>query len=113
MAKKAAKKAAAPKKELTKTEILTSLAGSTGLSKAQVSSVLDELGSLIQANIGKRGAPGAFTLPGLMKIEKKVKPATKKRKGINPRTGEEIEIAAKPKTNVVKIRPLKALKEMV
>ena len=31
-----------------------------------------------------------------MKIRRVVRPATKKRKGINPATGQEIEIAAKP-----------------
>ena len=41
------------------------------------------------------------------------KPATKERKGINPFTKEETIFKAKPARNVVKIRPLKKLKDMV
>ena len=41
------------------------------------------------------------------------KPATKARKGINPFTKEETMFKAKPARNVVKIRPLKGLKDMV
>ena len=58
-------------------------------------------------------ATGQFILPGLMKIEVKRKPATKARKGINPFTGEETMFKAKPARNVVKVRPLKKLKDMV
>ena len=43
----------------------------------------------------------------------KKKPARKARRGINPFTGEEQMFKAKPATKVVKIRPLKKLKEMV
>jgi nucleoid DNA-binding protein len=52
-------------------------------------------------------------LPGLLKIEIKRKPATKARKGINPFTGVEMLFKAKPARNVVKIRPLKRVKDMV
>ena len=57
--------------------------------------------------------PDLTTLPGLMKIEVKRKPATKARKGINPFTGQETMFKAKPARNVVKIRPLKKVKDMV
>lgn len=106
----AAKKAAG--KPMTKSEILNELAERTGQSKKEVGSVLDELGNLIGENIGKRG-PGVFNVPGLMKITVQHKPATKARKGINPFTKEETIFKAKPARNVVKVRPLKGLKEMV
>jgi len=48
-----------------------------------------------------------------MKLTVVRKPATKARKGINPFTGEETMFKAKPARNVVKIRPLKNLKDMV
>jgi nucleoid DNA-binding protein len=51
-------------------------------------------------------------MPGLMKVKVVRKPATKARKGINPFTGEETVFKAKPARNVVKILPLKAIKEM-
>jgi nucleoid DNA-binding protein len=41
------------------------------------------------------------------------KPATKARKGINPFTKEEVMFKAKPARKVVKILPLKGLKDMV
>jgi nucleoid DNA-binding protein len=95
----------------SKTQILGEIAERTSLSKRQVSSVFDELGTLINRHIKKRGA-GTFTLPGLLKITTVKKPARKARKGINPFTGEETVFAAKPASTQVKIRPLKALKDM-
>ena len=47
-----------------------------------------------------------------MRINVIHKPATKARKGINPFTKEEIMFKAKPARKVVKVRPLKALKDM-
>jgi nucleoid DNA-binding protein len=113
-AKKAtpARKVAAVKKPMTKTVIVAEIAGKSGLTKKQVSSVFDELGIIIERHIQKR-SPGKFMLPGLMKIEVKRRPATKARKGINPFTGEETVFKAKAARRVVKIRPLKALKDMV
>jgi nucleoid DNA-binding protein len=111
-AKKAStKKAAAVKTPMTKTAILEQIAGNTGLTKKQASSVFDELTILIESHV-KKGAVGQFTFPGLMKIEVRHKPATKAHKGINPFTGQETMFKAKPARNVVKIRPLKKLKEM-
>ena len=107
----AAKKTAAAK-PMTKSEILSSLAESTELSKKDVAAVFDALSGLVAKNVGKRG-PGVFNVPGLMKIKVQRKPATKARKGINPFTGEETTFKAKPARNVVKVTALKALKDMV
>ena len=103
---------AAAVKAMSKTEVLNSLAESTGMTKKEVALVLDELTALIGTQIGKKG-PGVFTVPGLFKITVTRKPATKARKGINPFTGEETMFKAKPARNVVKVRPLKKLKDMV
>lgn len=103
---------AAEKKAPTKTEILNSIAEQTELSKKDVAAVFDALASEIGKALGKRG-PGTFSIPGLCKILVQRKPATKARKGINPFTGEETTFQAKPARNVVKIRPLKNLKDMV
>ena len=103
---------AAAKKAPTKTEVLNSLAEQTDLSKKEVAAVLEALSKDIGKALGKRG-PGTFSIPGLCKILVQRKPATKARKGINPFTGEETMFKAKPARNVVKIRPLKNLKDMV
>ena len=100
------------KKPPTKTEILENLSNATGLTRKEVSSVLDALAEEIGKSLGKRGA-GVFNLPGLCKFQVHHKPATKERKGINPFTKEEQIFKAKPASKVVKIRPLKNLKDMV
>lgn len=97
---------------LKKSQIYSYIADSTELSKKQVGEAFVVLDRLIQEHLKKSG-PGEFILPGLLKCRVQRKPATKARKGINPFTGEEIMFKAKPARNVVKIRPLKKLKEMV
>lgn len=97
---------------LTKAEMYNTIAEATGLSRKQVSSVFDCLGQVINGHIRSK-AVGMCTIGGLIKVEVKRKAATKARKGVNPFTGEEIMIKAKPARNVVKIKALKKLKEMV
>ena len=105
---------AATGKAMTKTEVLNSLAETTGLTKKEVGSVLDDLTNLIGSQLGKKG-PGVFNVPGLLKIVRQNKPAQPAKKGVpNPfRPGELMDVAAKPARKVVKVRPLKGLKEMV
>ncbi|MFA5863155.1 MAG: HU family DNA-binding protein [Phycisphaerae bacterium] len=98
-------------KLLNKSEILASISETTELSRKQVASVLDALYGLIKTNVGKKG-PGMFVVPGLMKIIVVQKPATKAHKGINPFTKQEQMFKAKPARKVIKVRPLKALKDM-
>jgi nucleoid DNA-binding protein len=98
-------------KAATKSEILTNIATATELSRKQVSSVFDALSEQIKAAVGKKG-PGIFAVPGLMKVIVVTKPATKARMGINPFTKLEQMFKAKPARKVIKIRALKALKEM-
>ena len=61
------------KKPLTKTEILTSIAEETELTRKQVSAVFEALSGQIKKSLGNRG-PGTFAIPGLVKIEKKKVP---------------------------------------
>ena len=100
------------KKPLTKSQMLASIAESTELTKKQVIGVFDALGGLIKKELGSGGA-GVIGVYGLMKISAVHKPATEARPGINPFTKEEIMIKAKPARNVVKVRALKNLKDMV
>ena len=108
----AAVKASPVKEKYTKSQILADLSEKTGLSKKECGTVLDELAGLIERHIKKKGV-GEFTLPGLLKISTVHKKAQKARKGTNPFTGEETTFKAKPARTVVKVRPLKKLKEMV
>jgi len=104
--------AANSKKPPTKSEILTSIADTTDLSRKEVQSVLTALEELIQKNLKTK--VGMFSVPGLMKIKVVKKPATKERKGPNPFNRDEIiTFKAKPARKVVKVLALKGLKDMV
>ena len=99
------------KKPTSKSEIFTSIAEKTNLKKKDVAAVFEALTDLIERDL-KRG-PGIFNVAGLMKIKVVNKPAVPARKGINPFTKEEVMFKAKPARNVVKVQPLKTLKDMV
>ena len=103
----------APKKPMTKSALLNAISTDTSLNRRDVSAVLDALSGQISKSLGRRGA-GAFTLPGLIKIEKKKVPARKASRGVpNPfKPGELMDIAARRATTKVKVRALKSLKDM-
>ena len=105
-------KAASRTKPATKSATYQKLADATGLTRKQVTALFDELVNLIKQELSKKG-PGVFNVPGLLKIKRVEKKATPARQGINPRTGETITIKAKPKRTDVRVRALKALKDMV
>lgn len=109
-----AKAAAGKSKPLSKTELVAALVEETGVVKKDVAAVLAALSTIVGKNVGKKG-PGAFTLPGLLKIVTVHKPATPAKKGVpNPfKPGETMDVPAKKARTVVKVRPLKALKDMV
>jgi len=87
---------------MTKTQTIATLADRSGLSKGQVSDLLDQL-ALLSYGEAKNG----FTIPGIGKL---VLVNRKERLGRNPATGESITIPAK---TVVKFRIAKACKESV
>ena len=100
------------KKAPTKTEIYGAIAEATGLTKRDVGAVFDALNDEIARSLGKKG-PETFTIPGLCKIVVQKKDAVPAREGVNPFTGETQMFKAKPARKVVKVRPLKKLKDMV
>ena len=89
---------------MTKTQIVAALAENTGLSKKDVANFLDVMATLAYAEVKKSGQ---FVVPGFGKM---VKVHRKARVGVNPATGEKINIAAK---TVAKFRLAKAAKEAV
>ncbi len=109
----AKKSAGSAKKPPTKSQIYAQIADDTGLTRKDVAAVFDSLNGQIKKNLGGRGAPGLFTIPGLLKMRVVKKPATKARKGTNPFTGEEMMFKAKPASKTVKVAALKGLKDMV
>jgi len=120
VAKKRVVKKAAPTKAVkaisagfTKSQLFAHISEDTGLARRDVAKVFDSLSDVIEGHIKSRGA-GEFKLPGLLKVKVNKKPATKARKNVpNPfRPGEFMDVAAKPARKVVKVLPLKALKDM-
>ena len=118
--KRVVKKAAAATKPVkaisagyTKSQLYAHIAEETDLARRDVAKVFDALSDVIEGHIKSRGA-GEFKLPGLLKVKVNKKPATKARKNVpNPfRPGEFMDVAAKPARKVVKVLPLKALKDM-
>lgn len=103
-------KAPAIKDPLTKGALVRTIADMTGSSKKEAAFFIQALTSVIESHVISRG-PGKFVFPGLLKITVVKKPARPARKGINPFTGLETTFKAKPAHKVVKIKPLKPLKE--
>jgi len=99
-------------KPLSKTELYAKIAEATGLTKKQVEQVFDAFKTEIQLALSSSG-PGVIQLPGLLKIIRVVRPATKEKMVRSPATGEMVLSAAKPEKIVPKARVLKALKDMV
>ena len=99
-------------KPFSKSEIVHSIAEMVDLGKKQAIATIDSLIHIINAHISKKG-PGVFVFPGVAKFHVVSKLATKARKGKNPFTGEPMTFAAKPARNVVKVKALKKLKDLV
>ena len=89
---------------MTQTEIIGSLADSSGLKKSDVKGLFDALAALATAEVKKNGE---FTLPGFGKLKKTHRKA---RDGRNPATGAVIKIPAK---TTVKFSIGKAMKDAV
>jgi len=87
---------------MTKSQITATLAENTGLTKAQVTSLMDA-----QAQLAYAQAPEGYTIPGIGKLVLVDRAA---RTGRNPATGETIQIPAK---KVLKFRIAKACKDAV
>lgn len=89
---------------MTQTEIVNTLADSSGLKKTEVKGLFDAIADLASKEVKKNGE---FTLPGFGKL---VKATRKAREGRNPATGAVIKIPAK---TTVKFRLGKAMKDAV
>ena len=96
----------------SKSDVFGTIAERVGINRRDVAGVFHVMGAIIKADLSKAGC-GVFKVPGLMRITVQRKPATKARMGVNPFTKEEVMFKAKPARNVVKVRPLRQLKEMV
>lgn len=97
-------------KGLTKSQLLAEVASAAGATKSAAADIISALSEVVSAEL-KKGRP--ITVPNIAKLTLQRKPATPARAGINPFTKEPTTFKAKPARNVVKARPVKALKEAV
>ncbi len=88
---------------LTQTQLVSAIAERADMSKADARRAMEVLDEIVLEELGNAQK---VRIGGLVQLTVRVKPATKKRKGRNPATGEEIEIAAKPASVDVRARPL-------
>lgn len=98
------------KEALSKTALVNHVAEQAGVEPKAAKAVLAALESTILGSLNKKGA-GAFTLPGLLKLDVIKVAAKPKRRGIDPFTKEERVFAAKPASVKIKVRALKKLKD--
>lgn len=89
-------------KQLTKAQIIATLADKSGLSKKEIANVMNA-----QMELAYKEAKNGYVIPGIGKL---VVVARKARKGRNPATGETIQIPAK---RVLKFRVAKAAKDTI
>ena len=88
---------------LTQSQMIAAVADRAEMSKAEAKRALNALDEIVLEELGNAQK---VRLGGVVQLTVRVKPATKKRTGRNPATGEEITIAAKPASVDVRARPL-------
>jgi len=88
---------------LTQSQMVGAVADRAEMSRADAKRALAALDEIVLEELGNAKK---VRIGGLVQLTVRVKPAQKKRKGRNPATGEEIEVAAKPASVDVRARPL-------
>lgn len=101
-----------PGKRLSKSQFVENVAKQSGLTKKEAAAALQALNSLVAQQLSKRG-PGEVIIPGLLRLGVVEKPATAQHEGLNPFTKQPMIYKARPARTVIKVRPLKALKDAV
>ena len=99
-------------KRMSKSQFVTTLAEKSGLNRKQATSALDTINAMVAQQLGKQG-PGEVLIPGLLKLNIVDKPAIPKHEGVNPFTKKPMTYKAKAARKVIKVRPLKALKDAI
>ena len=97
-------------KAMSATQLRQRIAETVGITVQQSKAVLETLANI---TVEQANTVGNFTIPGICKVTKHHKPAREERKMISPLTKQEITVKAKPAYNVVKVKPVKSLKESV
>ena len=113
MAKKKSRAASAKSaaKPPTRNEVYREIATKTDLPRKDVVAVCDALTAVMVKSVKKHGT---FNNLGLMKLTLVKKPAVAGGKLVrNPFTGEMVKQKPRPASRTVRVRPLKAIKDML
>lgn len=102
-------------RSLTKAQMVSQIAGATGLTRTQVQQVFDSLFDTVRTELtkGRKNEEQAVTIPRLCKIVSQPEPAQKELRMINPYTGKETIFKASPGRRIVQISVLKELRDVV
>merc|ERR1712151_633059 len=92
---------------ISKTELLAALETKSAVKKSDCKKVLESLADVATKEVKK----GKFTIPGVVMIKTRLKPATKAGKRVV--FGKLVMVKAKPAKTVVKAFPVSALKKSV
>jgi len=88
---------------LTQTQLVSVVAERAELNKSDAKRALAALEDVVLEELANAQK---VRIGGLVQLTVRIKPATKKRQGRNPATGEQITIAAKPASVDLRARPL-------
>merc|ERR1719456_92280 len=103
---KAMKSMKGSSKVMTKTDIFAALEASSGVAKKDVKNVVEAMESVVTSAVK---SAGKVLLPGLCRVVLKHKAATKA--GKRMAFGKMVTVKAKPARKIVKVFPVKALKD--
>lgn len=101
-----------PDKLMSASRFIATFAEESGFTPKQARSALNTLNAIVAQQLGTQG-PGQVLIPGLLKLIVVDKPATAQHEGIDPVTQKAMTYAAKAAHKVIRIRPLKALRDAV
>ena len=103
-----------PRKSPGKRNLLRGMAATTGLKLRQIAAVLDALAKEMQKVFAAPG-PALFSIPGLIRIEKREISARPAREGVPGllRHNELRNLPARPGRTKIKVRALKDLRRRV
>jgi nucleoid DNA-binding protein len=95
-------------KSITKGGLAEALSTATELKKSECSKVLNSLAEVVAKELKKTGK---VTVPGIVMVKTRVKPATKA--GKREVFGKEYMVKAKPARTIVKAYPVSAIKKAI
>jgi nucleoid DNA-binding protein len=95
---------------MTKAQFVEALATNLGIPKPEAANIVESYTALALATLK---AEGEITLPGLVKIVLKDKPAQPEKQKMNPFTKTMVTVKAKPASKKVVARPVGPLKKAI